>query len=489
MIQILFQRQFSLSYNNLAHMRNALVDKAKALHLAPELIQNIKLVCSEYCTNLLEHQTSVASRITISYGKSGEHHYLTIEDNGSPWNQLTQQLQSAELPDNVVENGMGLALIRATFPDFDYQSHHSHNEIHFRLPKRKQRQQIVIVDDSASQLALLASFLEQDYQLALFSQASEALLWLTKNHCDLVLTDLHMPEVNGFDFRKQVAAVAHHQLLPFIFLSGDTLTDTLSIAAQSGIDDFLAKPITKPHLLTVLERVLERHHHLITSFEVQLQQQITPHISHTNIHPLSPPIQLLINQQPRTSGDFVIQRQLADGSQLIILGDQMGHGLIAKANGSVCFGFISGLLHNPEASPEQLFTTLNTYLYQAGEATSLICLVALHLSADHRLTVYNAGMPSPVLFNGQYQVVEPAMGLLGLFDSVEINCWHTQLLAGDSLHCYSDGLSESSWPIEELQKMQTMTPQQRHQYLWQRTPENVADDCSLITILNEPYQA
>jgi len=486
MVQTLFLRQFGLSYDNLPEIRYVLGEKGKALSLNPEQIQNIKLVCSEYCTNLLAHQVRTASTVTMIYGKSGEQHFFIIQDNGSPWVELTTKLQTAKLPDKLVENGMGLALIRTVFPQFDYHCQQTHNQICFVIPQQKQQRQIVIVDDSPSQLALLASFLEKDYQLALFSQASEALLWLTKNHCDLVLTDLHMPEINGFDFRKQVAAIAHHQLLPFIFLSSDTLTDTLSAAAQSGIDDFLAKPITKPHLLTVFKRVLERHLHLIRSFEAQLQQQLTPHVLHTNIRPLHPPEKLLINQQPQSCGDFVMQRQLNDGSQLVILGDQMGHGLVAKANGAVCFGFISGLLQNPALTPEQLFTTLNTQLYQSNDCGNLICLLALHLTTDHRLAVYNAGMPNPVFFGDTPYEIEPAMGLLGLFEAIEVNCWQTQLFSGSSLHCYSDGLVEGSWAEDELQQLQAMTPQQRHQHLWLRTPQNVVDDRSLISMILQP---
>lgn len=486
MLQTLFRHRFELAYGKLAAIRSVIASKAKALGLEPGQIQNINLVCDEYCANLLEHQKKVATHVTISIGKSGTDYIFTISDNGSPWQQLEQQLKSAELPTDPVESGMGLALIRATLPDFDYRIEAAHNQIRFRLPAHKPRRQIVIVDDSPSQLSLLARFLEEDYQLALFSQASEALVWLTNNHCDLVLTDLHMPDINGFDFRRKVAAIPHHQLLPFIFLSGDTLTDTLTTAAQSGIDDFLAKPINKPHLLTVLERVLERHRHLVASFEAQIQQQLTAPLSQTAISPLAPPLQLLLNQEPATSGDFVMQRQMQDGSKLLILGDQMGHGLVAKANGSACFGFICGLLQNPELTPEQLFTALNSHLYQAREATSLICLLLVHISADNKLRLYNAGMPCPVLISRHSQFIEPAMGLLGLFEEIDTSGWETQLAPGDSLHCYSDGLVEGQWPDKALDEMQGMSPQQRHHYLWQHHSPSAVDDRSLISLFYQP---
>jgi len=488
MSQLLFQRQFELSYSNLKSIRKVLADKASTLKLSPDLTQNIKLVCNEYCTNLLDHQAKIASNITISYERSGQYHYLTIKDNGSAWDQLRQQLQTAELPSCEVESGMGLALIRATFPDFDYQRHPEYNQIRFRLPKQNQRRQILIVDDSSSQLALLASFLEQDYQLTLFSQASEALLWLTNNHCDLVLTDLHMPEINGFDFRNKVATIGHHQMLPFVFLSGDTMNNTLITAAQSGIDDFLAKPISKPHLLSVLGRVIERHSNLSSSFEAKLKQQITPDSSPSRVQSIPAPLQLIINQQPLVGGDFVMQRELKDNSQLIILGDQMGHGLAAKINGSVCFGFISGLLCSEDISPQQLCTLLNSHLYQTSETTSLVCLIVLHLTKDNILTVYNAGMPNPILSASHVLEIDTGMGLLGLFETIEVTGWQVQLSAGDSLHCYSDGLNEGLWSQKQLNKIQSLPPNLRHEYLWNHSRQTPEDDCSVVTILHPPHE-
>lgn len=485
MSQLLFQRQFTLSYDNLKSIRKVLADKASVMDLSSELTQNLKLVCSEYCTNLLDHQAEPANRISISYERSGHHHYLAIEDNGSAWLELEEQLQSAELPSSEVENGMGLALIRATFPDFNYRITPSHNRIRFRLPRQTTRKQILIVDDSSSQLALLASFLEPDYQLALFSQASEALVWLAKNHCDLVLADLHMPNINGFDFRNKVAALERHQMLPFVFLSGDTKDNTRNAAAQSGIDDFLAKPITKPHLLSVLGRVIERHSNLSACFEAKLKQKITANNSHSAAQPLPSPLQLLIDQQPQVGGDFIMQRQLEDGSQLLVLGDQMGHGLAAKINGSVCFGFIGGLLYHDNISPKQLLTSLNRYLYHANETTSLVCLLVIHIDKDSTVTIYNAGMPNPVLLGSTAREIEGGMGLLGLFEAVDVVGTKVQLSANDSLHFYSDGLFEGKWCQEQLNNLQAISTLQRHAYLWQSVPQNPADDCSVLTILRD----
>ncbi|KLV02637.1 hypothetical protein ABT56_21170 [Photobacterium aquae] len=485
MNQILFQRQFDLSYENLAHIRQTLDERASLLHLSPDQLQGIKLVCSEYCTNLLDHQEVTATRCTLSYGKFSGQYRFAIHDNGSPWPEQTQYLSEAELPDLPCESGMGLAIIKATFPEFSYQILPDHNKIEFTLPLSSSRKHLVIVDDSLSQLTMLTHYLDKNYQLSIFSQADDALKWLEANHCDLVLTDLWMPNINGLEFRQQVGELRHHRLLPFIFLSGDTSAETITAVTLSGIDDFLTKPINKRHLLQVLDRVLNRHHHLQQAFEDNLLQQLEntapPRDEHRTTSITVGKLNVQISQQPQISGDFFINQTLADKSEIMILGDLMGHGIVAKANGGICYGLLQGLLLNPDQTPKQLCKQLNQYLYHTLPS-SLVCLLVIHISMENTVTLYNAGMPKPIICESTCQHIDESMGLLGLFDTLQMESSQLTIRPNGSLHSYSDGLLDSVLPEQERQNLVRMSITERHQYLWQRSPENNADDRTLITL-------
>ena len=486
MNQVLFQRRFVLNYENISAMRRILDDKAQALQLAPDTIQNIKLVCSEYCANLLDHQQQPATHCIISYGRHDGQHCFSISDNGSPWPAQTVQINEAELPDFPAESGMGLALIKTTFPDFNYTIAADSNHIEFLLPKQPPRKHLVIVDDSRSQLTMLTSYLEEDYQLSIFGRAEDAFKWLQGNHCDLVLTDLWMPDTNGLEFRRLVGKLRRHRLLPFVFLSGDTVSDTMAAVTQSGIDDFLAKPVDKHHLRQVLQRVLNRHQHLRDAFEDSLLQQLE---RGTSFDPADNTSQtfalgsfnLQISREPEISGDFVILHPLGDGSQLLILGDLMGHGIVAKANGGICYGLIQGILFDPHICPEELFNRLNKHLFQT-ETNNLICLLGIHLQGNNTVALYNAGMPAPLTFTPSCQRLREGVGLIGLFDCLEPVPQHMTMLQGDSLHCFSDGLLESELAEEEQQHLAQLAAEQRHHYLWQRQPDNHEDDRTLITL-------
>ncbi|KXI23021.1 response regulator [Photobacterium sanguinicancri] len=482
MDQVLLQRRFQLNYSTLSHIRSLFTDKAAALDINPTRLQQLQLVCSEYSTNLLKHPPQPPSTITIRYGRNKQGDCLEIHDNGSPWEELNAMINAADLPNMLSESGMGLAIIKATFADFDYRTSNDTNIITFYLSNQKQKQHLLIVDDSQSQLKLLAHFLEDNYQLTIFSQATEAIEWLTHNHCDLVLTDFHMPIMSGITFRDHVKQQRRHAILPFVFISGDSLADSIELAGQSAIDDYLLKPINKPHLLGVIQRVLERHQHLTTQYQLQFEQQLAlclplpirqTEVTHWHIE---------ISQQAENSGDFVMQHSLADGTTLVILGDHMGHGAIAKANGAVWLGYISGLLENDDISPAQLYQHLNTRLY-LSQSQHLLCLMLIHLQEDGQVACFNAGMPAPLYCSQkQSDEIQQTSGLLGLFDEIDDEPWLNTLSSGASIHCYSDGLAESEWNKKALRLLTDLTPEQRHQELWQYNASMTADDKTLVSI-------
>ncbi|MEZ8097017.1 response regulator [Photobacterium swingsii] len=482
MEQVLLQRRFELTYSAVRSIRALFADKAAALGIEATRLQQLQLVCSEYCTNLLKHSVPTAESVTISYGKSHQGYYLAIHDDGQPWKQLKTALSSAVFPSPLSESGMGLAIIKATFPDFAYQTTINGNQLRFHLSDKKQKQHLLIVDDSQSQLKLLAHFLENNYQLTIFSQATEAIDWLAHNHCDLVLTDFHMPTMSGIVFRDRVKQQRRHATLPFVFISGDTLADSIELAGQSAIDDYLLKPINKPHLLGVIQRVLERHLHLTTQYQLQFEQQLALCLPLANNQTEDPHWLVDISQQAENSGDFVMQHSLADGTTLVILGDHMGHGAIAKANGAVWLGYISGLLENKGITPAELYQRLNTKLY-LSPSHHLLCLILIHLQKGGKTACFNAGMPTPLFCSQQQSTeIEHASGLLGLFDEIDREPWQNTLTSGASIHCYSDGLAESDWEKKVLNQLTELTPKQRHHKLWQYNAPMTADDKTLVSI-------
>ena len=116
-------------------------------------------------------------------------------------------------------------------------------------------QSVLLVDDDPAILKSVGSFLERSgYEVFRAATGELALAQNEKNAPDVVLLDLHLPEMSGFEvletLREQDAAV--------IVLTGRSDIETAVQAMQRGAENFLTKPVDMPHLLLAVDRVRDK---------------------------------------------------------------------------------------------------------------------------------------------------------------------------------------------------------------------------------------
>ncbi|MCX6180066.1 MAG: response regulator [Chlorobiales bacterium] len=110
---------------------------------------------------------------------------------------------------------------------------------------------VLVVDDSAINLMVIRSMLKQHGITVLeASNGKEALDKLENHHCDLLLIDIQMPVLDGLEATKRIRLGKHYfRNIPIIGLSGDSSNETVSMAKQSGMNDYLIKPVDSIVLL------------------------------------------------------------------------------------------------------------------------------------------------------------------------------------------------------------------------------------------------
>ncbi|WP_341488919.1 response regulator [Photobacterium damselae subsp. damselae] len=477
----LYQQQFTLTIDNLKQIRKWINDKHKRLSFCPTITKKLQLIISEYCTNLLNYQSVTASHIQLISNQTSGEYQFTILDNGTFWLAFEDQLNQAQLPKQPCTSHMGLALLNSILDSYQYTLTEQGNAFSFTIHKNQEKPRLLLIDDSSSQLNYLASLLQRDYQLTLFSSSAEGLNWLKDHSCELVITDIHMPEMDGFHFRQQVAKQSCHSLLPFIFLTGDLNRSTQSAASQLEIDDYLKKPIDKETLYSVIERVLKRHRRLQSHLEHALSQHISPQVQQENDHRKSHNLQIEYHQDPQDSGDFLLTHYCQDERELIVVGDHMGSGLIARTNGSGWISFIRGLFCAGIESPQQLLTLLNQEIYQTSHS-QLICLMIIEIQQDSQITIYNSAMPAPLLVgleHSEYQ--QEHISLLGLNEQITIEGKDYYLSSEQSLHIASDGIFEQKLSQRQQKQIQNQEKTTRGTYLWESSL-NIKDDKTLVNI-------
>jgi len=106
---------------------------------------------------------------------------------------------------------------------------------------------ITIVDDSKDNLKSYKDLLNTTYNLELIDQPLDLLTFLAKNSTDLIVLDLHMPNINGFELYQKFKSA--HPQMPVIFLSGDPSEESVVKGLTLGADDFIVKPVSLRELI------------------------------------------------------------------------------------------------------------------------------------------------------------------------------------------------------------------------------------------------
>lgn len=118
---------------------------------------------------------------------------------------------------------------------------------------------VLIVEDDPSQALFAESVLGgTGMQARVVSVGSEVMAAMEEFQPDLVLTDLHMPGLNGTEITALIRAHAAFAHTPIVFMTGDPDPDRQLEVLQVGADDFLTKPVRPRHLIAAVESRVRR---------------------------------------------------------------------------------------------------------------------------------------------------------------------------------------------------------------------------------------
>ena len=121
----------------------------------------------------------------------------------------------------------------------------------------KNGMKILVVDDSSLMRGFAKDSLKQ-LNLKDITEAgdgAEALAVLKNGKFDLILSDLHMPNMDGLELLNTVKSDSQLKNIPFIILTLDGKKDTLIEAVKGGLNNYLIKPVTASALDKALKKV------------------------------------------------------------------------------------------------------------------------------------------------------------------------------------------------------------------------------------------
>ncbi len=113
---------------------------------------------------------------------------------------------------------------------------------------------ILIVDDSRDLTHVIADFLSMNgYQVHTAHNGHDALECMGKQHIDIVVSDIHMPGMDGFTLMTEIKS--RYPDIPVILITGFSVGDAQKIAFEKGANAFVAKPFRLKDLKQVIESV------------------------------------------------------------------------------------------------------------------------------------------------------------------------------------------------------------------------------------------
>jgi signal transduction histidine kinase len=117
---------------------------------------------------------------------------------------------------------------------------------------------LVIDDEPAIRLGLAATIRRYGYSVITAVNGDDGFLKARQSLPDLIVSDVMMPDLNGFEMKKQMSVDPLLATIPFIFLTARTANEDRVAGIRNGADDYVAKPFVTEELMARIEAVLRR---------------------------------------------------------------------------------------------------------------------------------------------------------------------------------------------------------------------------------------
>lgn len=143
---------------------------------------------------------------------------------------------------------------------------------------------ILVIDDDLILLKTAEEILSEQYNVSVAKSGIQALNLLNKKVIpDLILLDIDMPQMDGYETLEEIKKIDGCELIPIIFLTGFSEMDYEVKGLKAGAVDYIVKPFAKEILMARVERHLERYQQRqsrktveLSKYAQDIKKQLTP---------------------------------------------------------------------------------------------------------------------------------------------------------------------------------------------------------------------
>jgi sigma-B regulation protein RsbU (phosphoserine phosphatase) len=315
---------------------------------------------------------------------------------------------------------------------------------------------ILLVDDNPTNLQVLFQTLEGvGCKLLIAKNGNGALAIAGKARPDLILLDIMMPDIDGYEVCRQLKTDPATAGIPVIFLSALGETEDKVKGLQLGAVDYITKPFQPNEVIARVNTHLTIHRlkREVESQKDQLEHEleVVSEVQRKLLPKKLPEISgFKLAAHYETSryagGDYYDIIQLPENRWGFLIADAEGHSAPAAVLMAMTCALFRAYPDSPD-DPAAVLHYLNRHLCKVAEPSFMTALYAVYDAGLQTMRIARAGQPLPMIYRASekkaYELDNPGLYPLGIEPyEIEVPVTEVKLMPGDRFLVYTDGLSE-----------------------------------------------
>lgn len=321
---------------------------------------------------------------------------------------------------------------------------------------------ILLVDDTPANLEVLCELLRaHNYKIFMADSGPQALKIVERAQPDLILLDVMMPGMDGYEVCKKLKSNPNTEPIPVIFITANDQTEGLVASFEAGGGDYIPKPFRDAEVVMRVRNALYSKYLFDQNLAYQQKMENELQTAHDlqmgfmpTANPQLPGYDIAGRCMPAEQvGGDLYQYFEQDGILSLSLADVTGHAMAA----AIPVVLFKGLLESHMElglTLSELFAKLNQLLHRILNDRTFVCFTMGQLDASSRtLYLLNCGCPYPLHYrarDGQISELKSENYPLGIRLDTDYAPLEIHLESGDRVIFQSDGVIETINEQEEL---------------------------------------
>jgi sigma-B regulation protein RsbU (phosphoserine phosphatase) len=313
---------------------------------------------------------------------------------------------------------------------------------------------VLLVDDAKANLDILVEGLKRDYKLSLALNGEMALQIAARTPPDLVLLDIVMPGIDGYEVCHRLRQMPETAEVPIMFLSSLEEVQNKTRGFEAGANDYLTKPFEMLEVKARVRSLLKAKAYADAvkekiAYDLRIAREIQMGILPADVAAVTEGTGLeahaILEPAQAVGGDLYEVLRTPEGNLVIVMGDVSGKGIPAALFMAVTMTLVRAMAPDSRR-PEDILRRVSDALVSHNPRSMFVTLFcATYDVPTGQLTYASAGHPAAVLVReGQASFLPMKSDLAaGITTGLSAPSQSVNLQEGDLVVFYTDGVTEA----------------------------------------------